>query len=325
METYLAPRFYVLYCRRESKGHMNPGWLRSKDSALAVAAIALCAVGVLCQFALSPALASGTAGSKRALVRTHRAIRFEGRIEDISLGWWTVSGHRVRVPSRLAFSGSTWEVGDWVMVHAERQRDGELEAIALVADVDDTTRLPTETILPMPRAVPAIGWWTVPDTAFVFPAASADGAVVEFEGSVLALPAGGVGGDWLVDDVRVIVGEGAKIMGTPVLGVDVEVTGLSEGERNLWAQEIRVVSPDQEPVLLYGLITDVASVAKDGVLTLRARSDKGIALPISVQVDERTFFDESRGRADVDMWAEVRVVPQADGTLWAQYVRVIRH
>ena len=277
---------------------------------MAVAAIALCAVGVLCQFALSPALASGAAGRKRALVRTHRAIRFEGRIEDISLGWWTVSGHRVRVPSHLAFSRSTWEIGDWVIVHAERQRDGELEAIALVDDVDGTTRLSTEAILPMPRAIPAI---------------SSDGAIVEFEGSVLALPAGGVVGDWLVDDVRVIVGESAKIMGTPVLGVDVEVTGLSKGERNLWAQEIRVVSPDQGPVLLYGLLTDVASVAKDGILTLRARNDKGIGLPISVQVDERTFFDESRGRADVDMWAEMRVVPQADGTLWAQYVRVVRH
>ena len=138
------------------------------------------------------------------------------------------------------------------------------------------------------------------------------------------LPADGHVGEWLVDEVRVIVGKSTKILGTPALGADVEVSGSSEGERLLRAKEITVVGPEQKPLLVYGLITDAAAGTGVGVWTLSARNEKGIALPVRVRVDDRTFFDESRGRADVDMWAEVRVVPQEDGSLWAQYIKIVR-
>ena len=47
-------------------------------------------------------------------------------------------------------------------------------------------------------------------------------------------------------------------------------------------------------------------------------------MPQVLVIDERTFIDESRGRAEVDVWAEVRAFPQEDGTYWVQYIRVMR-
>ena len=209
------------------------------------------------------------------------------------MGWWLISGHRVRISGGLSASGSGCQVGDWVTVHAERQRDGSPEALAL-EDLG-VGGLDTEKILPSSQTISS---------------ASSNGAAVEFEGRVRQLGDGGVIGKWLVDEMRVLVGEGTKILGAPALGTDVEASGSGEGERLPRAKEITVVGPEQKPLLGYGLITDAPAGTGVGVLTLSARNRKGIELPVKGRVDDRAFFDESRCRADVDMRTEVREVPR---------------
>ena len=285
---------------------MRHRWVLSKTLVLAAAAIALCVVGLVAQFAWSPALALGT-GVRRVQLRSYRDARFEGRIEAMSAAWWWISGHRVRVSSALTASDSNWQVGDWVAVKAERRRDGSLAAVGM--GKLDTVGQDAAMTLPRAQAISS----SLPV-----------GAMVEFEGRVLQLPAGGGSGEWLVDDVRVIVGQGTKIDGVPTLGRDVEVSGTSDGDRQLLATEIVVVGSEQQSLLVQGLIIDSVAGTGTGELTLNARDEKGIVLPISLRIDEHTFFDESHGRAEADMWAEIRVVPVDDGTLWAQYVKVVR-
>ncbi len=224
-------------------------------------------------------------------------VRVEGPVEALTADSVTIAGRELVLRDDLASARDSLAVGDWVLAYAERDASGRLVARSLVL-----SRAPAAGS-PSPTRAPA--------------------APVEFEGSIEALPLrDDAQGLWVVGGVPLWVEAKTIIHGQPSLGADVEVRAEKRGTAAV-AAELWVLTAEEHLVVVEGRIGELArgTAASPGALTLR--DDKG-SPPYILVVDDRTFIDESRGRAEVDMWARVCAVPQDDGTLWVQYLRILR-
>ena len=227
-------------------------------------------------------------------LRRATLIKIEGPVEAVAAGQVAIAGQPMALPDDLDVALA---VGDWALVHAERDAAGNLVARTLVL-VDRTAA---------GQATPAMSE-----------------ARVEFEGRIEQLSPRDDGlGAWVVGGVQVWVDARTVVHGQPIVGADAEVRGEQQGPQAAVATEVWVIAPEERPLMVEGRIAALSAQdgAKRGSLAL---SDGKEPLPYAFILDERTFLDESRGRAEVDMWAEVRAVPQEDGTLWVQYIRVLR-
>ncbi len=278
----------------------------------------------LCRWRVIATSAAWQALSRTLPWRQETKVRVDGQIEAQTEGVWIVAGYQVRVPpaSVSDVTGALWEIGDWVRVKAVVEPDGTLAA--------------TE-ILPLAGA-PGL---STSDLKTVSPVAAA-GWVVESEGDITSLPADGLYGSWSVDGKAVRVGGDTVIHGTPRVGMHINLRGIQDNSGLVQASEIWVEVDDTETVLTgrlcpvwgspaSGSAVPVGNASQDNVLrsagvsrkTWQLLSDKGEAIA-KIVVDESTFIDESRGRADQDAWAEIRAVPLPDGSWLARYIRVLR-
>jgi len=266
-------------------------WRRRAQSRLAWAvAIAACALALALRASSPYVLAWSWPPLRRAAL-----VKLEGRVESVAPGAVTIAGYDVALPDGLLAPGEELAPGDWTLVHAERDAAGNLIARQVVRD----------------RAAAA------PERAALVQ------APVEFEGRIEQLSPREDGlGDWVVDGVMVRVGAGTVIHGQPALGAEVELRGQPWGARGVLAAEVWVVAAEEQSLVVEGRIARISREgAKLGALAL---SDGKAPLPYALIIDEQTFIDESRGRAEADMWAEVRAVREEDGTLRVLYVRILR-
>jgi len=133
-------------------------------------------------------------------------------------------------------------------------------------------------------------------------------AEVEFEGIIESLD----DGTWRVSGVRLTIGSAAIIDGTPAVGMLAEVRGVLQPDESVLAQRIRVRSPGFTPQV------DMAGVVE------HIEAARWVVGGGDVLIDNNTFIDESKARAEVGMWAQIRGLYRHDGSLLALRIRLSR-
>jgi len=268
----------------------------------------------ICRWQEIAASAAWQALSRTLPWRQEAKVRLDGQIEAQRDGVWTVAGYQVRVPvaSLPGIASASWEIGDWVRIKAVVEPDGTLVATEILplADAPNLSALDLSTASP----VAAAGW------------------VVEFEGEITKLPADGVYGRWSVDGKPMQVGTDTAIHGMPCVGAHISLRGVQDTSGLVRVNEIWIEADSTETVLTGRLCAVPASAVPASAASQSAgppremwqlRDDRGETIA-KIVVDESTFIDESRGRADQDAWAEIRAVPLPDGSWLARYIRVLR-
>ena len=148
---------------------------------------------------------------------------------------------------------------------------------------------------------------------------------VEFEGEISQLPSGDSWiGTWMVSDVQVRVDEATKIIGTPGIGANVEISGLEEGPRSLRALEILIHDDVGQEIVVRGTIVEAKLGPALDTWAFAVQSGDKEGTIYRIRIDRHTFIDESRGPVAVNSWAEVRAMRQDDGSLLARYIRLSR-
>ena len=286
-----------------------------------------------------------------------RKLRFEGYIESIPedfFGEWVIGGITVTVDANTKINESKGkaEVGAWAEVKATQQPygyllathiwikaargqgvepikfKGEIEAFTDTVPADwvisgITVTVDARTVI---RGMPEVGAW-----AEVKAFLQADGSIlakkidikpreeeeatVEFEGPIESLPEEGYLGDWVIDGITVTVNITTTIEGIPQVGLTAEVKAVIQADNTVLALKIKVAKEvEGEEVEFEGFIS---AIITDTV-------DLWVIGGITVTVDTTTFIDESKGRAEVGAWVEVKAIRQPDGSLLAIRIRVER-
>lgn len=297
-------------------GRVELGWSRIPAIGRYLALVTLAGVLLLgvCHWRGGSATAAWQGLSRTLSWRQETKIRFDGQIEARKDEVWTVAGYAVRVPA-ASLSGvpnAPWEIGDWVRVKAVVRPDGTLVATEILplAGAPDLDTLDLSAMSP----VAAAGW------------------MFELEGEITSLPADEMYGSWSVDGKPMQVGIDTVIHGTPRLGTHVSLRGLQNASGLVQVSEIWIEADSTETVLTGRLYTVPGSFIPGSAASQSSGAprdawqllgDKGEAIA-KIVVDESTFIDEGRGRADQDAWAEIRAVPLPDGSWLARYIRVLR-
>jgi hypothetical protein len=292
------------------------------------------------------------------------SIRLEGALKAIDPAvegeWWTVDEHRVLVtvdtvispPERIA------RVGDTVIVHAVYEGELITAVRIIVQKADSTDWFPIEfrgVIYDVPDnpmgadwriggitvrvdskatevtgADPRVGFYAqvvgyigsdrkvlARSILILDPATVAAG--FEFEGIVQSIPADGAG-EWVIGNVRGRVDQNTKIQGAQAIGRKAEVVGKRMPDGSLYFQEIRIAEPEQGEIRVSGRIVHIDRDAYLDIWTIE--TDAGEMLELDV--DGRTFVDESRARAAEGMWVEAIARRCLGGALCALRIRVER-
>ncbi len=132
-------------------------------------------------------------------------VKFIGEIEALPasglLGEWTVDGKSVRVTPQTELKGTGFAVGDTVQVEGRKQIDG----VVIAKQIEK----------------------------------QGDGEEVKFNGTIEALPADGLLGEWTVDGKRVLVTPQTELKGSPyAVGNVVKVEGKARPDGVVVARKI---------------------------------------------------------------------------------------
>ena len=196
-------------------------------------------------------------------------VRFEGRIDEVSKGRWTVSGRRVEIgtSTRINQEQVSAEVGGWAIVEAVKKPDGRLVAreIIVVRGAEQPPE-PTE-FSGMVESIGS-GEWTIAGRRVIIVAETsiegdpAIGALahvkadrysddrlvaksirvdamqtVQFSGIIESLS----GDRWVVSGQEIRIDSSTQIDGKPKEGAVAEVTAVVRGDGSKLARTIRVI------------------------------------------------------------------------------------
>jgi len=123
-------------------------------------------------------------------------------------------------------------------------------------------------------------------------------AAFEVEGFIEQI--GEIGSVWMIAGVKGQVTEDTEIEGNAILGAFAEVCGRQAGDDEIIFEKIRVWSDQERKIRIEGSIEQIDVEDGFGYWIVNGQS---------IEVDERTFVDESSGRARIGMWAEVTALP----------------
>ena len=119
-----------------------------------------------------------------------------------------------------------------------------------------------------------------------------------FQGKIEAVAE--IPGEWVVGGVRGRVEAATQVVGDAEVGALAEVTGYDGPDGKPIFARIEVLPAEGRYLQISGLIQDIDVYAGYGAWVVGGTT---------IEVDERTFVDESRARAQVGMWAEVIARP----------------
>ena len=141
---------------------------------------------------------------------------------------------------------------------------------------------------------------------------------VEFKGRIQSI----ADSMWVVGGFTVLI-DGTAITGAPPqVGLLAEVKGTRVGPRTVRATEIEVEDPSDgnEQVVVRGIIKEPLPGTEGHIGTWTITTEDGDSVLIEVTVD--TVIDNRHGEVEVGALVCVTALPQGDGTLVAQRIKV---
>ena len=137
-------------------------------------------------------------------------------------------------------------------------------------------------------------------------------AAFEIEGYVEKI--GDVGTHWIIAGIQGLVSDETELIGNVILGSYAEVCGHREPTGEIHFDKIQVWDSEERQLRIEGLVEEI---------NVEDRFGYWIVAGHHVEIDERTFIDESRARAQVGMWADVTALP-SDPYPYALRIRLNR-